>query len=81
LSSTMTHSSTPSCLSAAPVSLVPSPMLTATEDFPLLRALIHEHQELVETPSTLWLRPIGLTSVAAPATTPVGNSQNFYQTS
>jgi hypothetical protein len=80
-SSTMTHSSTPSCLSAAPVSLVPSPMLTATEDFPLLRALIHEHQELVETPSTLWLRPIGLTSVAAPATTPVGNSQNFYQTS
>jgi hypothetical protein len=79
--STMTPSSTPSSPSAVPVYSVPSPMPTATEDFPLLRALIHEHQALVETPSTLWLRPIGLTSVAAPAMTPVENSPNFYQTS
>jgi hypothetical protein len=78
---TMTPSLTPSSPSAVPASSEPSPMLIATEDFPLLRELIHEHQTLVETPSTLWLRPIGLTSVAAPATTPVENSQNFYQTS
>jgi hypothetical protein len=48
---------------------------TNLEDFPLLCALIHEYQELVVMASTLWLRQTGLTGVAAPATTPVPNSQ------
>jgi hypothetical protein len=76
-----TPSSTPSNPSVASASSVPSPTPTATEDFPLLSALIHEHQVLVATPSTLWLRPTGLTGVAAPATTQPENSQNFYRTS
>jgi hypothetical protein len=81
LNSTTTPSLTPLTRSAAPVSSAPSPTPIASEDFPLLRFLIHEHQELVATPSTLWLRPTGLTGVAAPATTPAENFRNFYQTS
>jgi hypothetical protein len=79
-SSTTTPSSTPSTLSAALGSSAPSPTPTASEDFPLLQALIQEHQELVATPSTLWLRPIGQTGVAAPAMIPVANSLSFYRT-
>ncbi len=48
--------------------------------FPLLLALIHEHQALVATPSTLWLRPTRLTGVAAPGTIPAASSPNFYRT-
>jgi hypothetical protein len=76
---TMTLSSTTLTPSVEPVSSGPSPMPTASEDFPLLRALIHEHQALVATPSTLWLRPTGQTGVAAPAMTLAENSQSFYQ--
>jgi hypothetical protein len=77
----MTPSLIPSTPSAASASLAPSPTLTGSEDFPLLRGLIHEHQELVATPSTLWLRPTGQTGVVAPATTPAASSPSFYRTS
>jgi hypothetical protein len=76
-----TLSSTPLTPSAASASSVPLPTLTDSEDFPLLRGLIHEHQALVATPSTLWLRPTGQTGVVAPATTPEENSPSFYRIS
>jgi hypothetical protein len=76
-----TLSLTPLTPSVAPASSVHLPTPIDTEDFPLLQALISEHQALVATPSTLWLRPTGLTGVVAPATTQVENSQNFYRIS
>jgi hypothetical protein len=78
-SSTTTPSSTPLTYSATPASSAPSPTRIGSEDFPLLRTLIHEHQELVATPSTLWLRPTGLTNVAAPVTTLAENSPSFHR--
>jgi hypothetical protein len=77
---TTTPSSTPLTRSAGLASSAPLLTHTGSEDFPLLQALIHEHQELCATPSTLWLRPTGLTGVAALATIPAENSQNFYRT-
>jgi hypothetical protein len=78
-SRTMARSSTPSTHSAAPASSAPSPTHMDSEDSPQLRTLIRERQDLFATPSTLWLRPIGLTGIAAPATTLAGNSPSFYQ--
>jgi hypothetical protein len=80
-SSIMTPSLTTSTRSTALASSAPLPTHIGSEDFPLLQALIHEHQALVATPSTLWLRPTGLTGVAAPATIPAASSPNFYRTS
>jgi hypothetical protein len=77
-SSTTTPSLTTSTPSAAPASSESSPTRIGSEDFPLLQTLIHEHQELVATPSTLWLRPTGLTGAAAPVTTPAESSPSFY---
>ena len=78
-SSPTTPSSLPSSLMNAPGSLAPSPTRIDSEDFPLLNRLIHEHQALSATPSTLWLRPTGITGILAQSTTETATSRKFYQ--